>query len=127
MEIDDKVIALFNIAINDLKDANEELCRPEEDIVPHVVCKYSQSAIDNFLKGFLTLNGIDASSCDTTDSLFEQCTAVNRKIQSVTVKNFSCGLNTTNSDRCNEVTKRSQCHEIADRLECFLKNEGILK
>lgn len=127
MEIEDKVIVHFNYAINDLKCANEELCRPEEDIVPHLVCKYSQSAIDNFLKGFLTLNGIDTSSYSTTDSLFEQCTVLNRKIQSVTVKKFSCGLNTTHSDCCNEVTKRSQCHEIADRLECFLKNEGILK
>ena len=127
MEMEDKVIALFSIAINDLKDANEELCRPEEEIVPHVVCKYSQSAIDNFLKGFLTLNGIDTSPYKTTDSLFEQCAILNKGINSVTTKSFVCGLNAINSHRCNEVTKKSYCHETADRLESFLKNEGILK
>lgn len=127
MEIEDKVIALFNFAINDLKNANEELCRPEEDIVPHVVCKFSQSAIDNFLKGFLTLNGIDTSPHKTIDALFEQCVLINRDIDSVSSQYFACGLNTINSGSCNEVTKKSQCHEIADRLESFLKNEGILK
>jgi hypothetical protein len=125
--MEDKVIVFFSTAINCLKNANEELCRPEEDIVPHVVCKNSQSAIDNFLKGFLVLKGGDTNHYETVDALYEQCLLLNKNIKTITSESFECGLNKIDSAHCNEVTKVSQCHEIADRLESFLRLEGILK
>ena len=37
--MNDQANKLFDEAIEKLKEANEELCRPEEDIVSFVVCK----------------------------------------------------------------------------------------
>ena len=45
--------ALFKDAINKVKEADEELCRPEEDVVSILVCKKSQRASESFLKGYL--------------------------------------------------------------------------
>lgn len=125
--MEDKVIVFFSTAINCLKNASEELCRPEEDIVPHVVCKNSQSAIDNFLKGFLVLKGVDTSNFKTAEALYEQCLLINKNIKSITAERFECGLITLEADHCNEITKESQCYVIADRLDSFLRHEGILK
>ncbi len=51
--MEEKVRELFDSAVQKLKDANDELCRPEEDVVAFMVCKNSQMAINNFLKGYL--------------------------------------------------------------------------
>ncbi len=40
-----------------LNEASNELYRPEEDVVSYLVCKNSQYAIENYLKGFLLKNG----------------------------------------------------------------------
>ena len=69
--MNDKANKLFDDAIEKLNEANEELFRPEEDIVSFVVCKNSQFAVENFLKGFLLQNGVDPSNFKTIDSLYE--------------------------------------------------------
>ncbi len=42
----------FDHATKKLNEANLELHRPEEDVVSFLVCKNSQYAIENYLKGF---------------------------------------------------------------------------
>ena len=42
----------FAAALEKLNEAKKELFRPEEDIVSYLVCKNSQHAIENYLKGY---------------------------------------------------------------------------
>ena len=63
MEI--KAKKLFEEAVDKLNAANKELYRPEEDIVSYSVCKNSQHAIENFLKGYLLKRGIETDNLDT--------------------------------------------------------------
>ena len=48
-----RAIQQFEIAKNKLNNANEELFKPEEDVVSYLVCKNSQYAIEAYLKGYL--------------------------------------------------------------------------
>ena len=70
-------------AVKKLNEANKELFRPEEDIVTYLVCKNSQFAIENYLKGFLLKNGVDSSEHKTIDSLYEQCKIINKEFEQV--------------------------------------------
>ena len=78
--MEDQANKVFDEAIDKLKEANEELCRPEEDIVSFVVCKNSQFAIENFLKGFLLQNNIDINKYKTIDNLYTQCLKIKQEI-----------------------------------------------
>ena len=48
-------------AAQKLNQANKELYKPKEDIVSFLVCKNSQFAIENYLKGYLLKNEVDPS------------------------------------------------------------------
>jgi len=124
--MNDKANKLFDDAIEKLNEANEELFRPEEDIVSFVVCKNSQFAVENFLKGFLLQNGVDPSNFKTIDSLYEKCKSINKKFEKVDLSEFECKSHKMDSRYCNEVSKVSNCFNIADSLDTFLRKEQII-
>ena len=121
-----KAKKLFDDAIVKLNEAKEELLRPEEDLVSYLVCKNAQFAIENFLKGYLFENGIDPSSYNTIDSLFEECKTINKKFEKVDLSDFECKFHEIDSEYCNEASKVSNCFNIADRLDTFLRGEKII-
>jgi HEPN domain-containing protein len=124
--MNDKANKLFDDAIEKLNEANEELFRPEEDIVSFVVCKNSQFAVENFLKGFLLQNGVDPSNFKTIDSLYEKCKSINKNFEKVDLSDFECKSHKMDSRYCNEVSKVSNCFNIADSLDTFLRKEQII-
>ena len=124
--MNDKAKKLFDDAIEKLNEANEELFRPEEDIVSYVVCKNSQVAVENYLKGFLLQNGVDPSNFKTIDSLYEKCKSINKNFEKVNLSDFECKSHKLDSRYCNEVSKVSNCFDIADSLDTFLRKEQII-
>ena len=124
--MNDKANKLFDDAIEKLNEANEELFRPEEDIVSFMVCKNSQFAVENFLKGFLLQNGVDPSNFKTIDSLYEKCKSINKNFEKVNLSDFECKSHKMDSRYCNEVSKVSNCFDIADSLDTFLRKEQII-
>jgi len=124
--MNDKAKKLFDDAIEKLNEANEELFRPEEDIVSYVVCKNSQFAVENYLKGFLLQNGVDPINFKTIDSLYEKCKSINKNFEKVNLSDFECKSHKMDSRYCNEVSKVSNCFNIADSLDTFLRKEQII-
>ena len=124
--MNDKAKKLFDDAIEKLNEANEELFRPKEDIVSYVVCKNSQFAVENYLKGFLLQNGVDPSNFKTIDSLYEKCKSINKNFEKVDLSDFECRSHKMDSRYCNEVSKVSNCFNIADSLDTFLRKEQII-
>ena len=117
---------LFKEAIEKLKEANMELYRPEEDIVPYLVCKNAQYAIKNYLSGFLLQNGVDTSEYNTFDCLYAQCVSINDKSKKVNLSEFNCTSQSISTEYCNEVSRVSSCFNIADSLDSFLRQEKII-
>ena len=124
--MEDQANKLFDEAIDKLKEANEELCRPEEDIVSFVVCKNSQFAIENFLKGFLLQNNIDINKYKTIDNLYTQCLKLNRKFERINLSDFGCSSDQIDASYCDDVSKVSNCYNSADNLDAFLREENII-
>lgn len=124
--MEDRATILFNEAIQKLKEANDELCRPEEDVVTPMVCSNSQFAIQNYLKGFLLLNGTTPQNEETIDSLYEQCKTINKHFEEVNLSGFECNSHKEDSRFCNVSSKFSHCFDIADSLDTFLRREKII-
>ena len=130
-------ILILNIMENDaskhllnaaqkLNQANKELYKPQEDIVSFLVCKNSQFAIENYLKGYLLKNEVDPSEFKTISSLLEQCKLINKEFNKLNLTEFDCKSVDTDLRFCNDVSKVSKCYDIADSLDTILRQQKII-
>ncbi|MFI1745086.1 HEPN domain-containing protein [Thalassobellus sediminis] len=117
---------LFVNAAQKLNQANKELYKPEEDIVTYLVCKNSQYAIENYLKGYLLKNEVATSEDETIESLYKKCKKINKKFEKVSLTGFDCKALDLDSRYCNEISKVNNCFDIADSLDTFLRKEKII-
>ena len=117
----------FVNATQKLNQANEELFKPKEDIETYLVCKNSQYAVVNYLKGYLLKKGIEPSENETIDSLYEKCKKINNRFEKVDLSDFICksSLN-LESEICNTVSKVNKCFDAVDELDTFLRREKII-
>ncbi len=53
--------------------AREELCRPEEDVVPYMVCSTAYKSVNKYLTGFLLRNDIELHNSISMDKLLKLC------------------------------------------------------
>lgn len=124
--MEDKAKKLYETAIQKLKEANDELCRPAEDVVSFMVCQNSHIAIENYLKGFLAENGVEPGNSVSVDDLYEQCKALNQNFEKVNLSGFECEAHQLDSRFCNGVSNVSRCFDIADSLDTFLREQKII-
>ena len=122
----EKAVELFNEAYQKLREANNELCRPEEDVVTSLVCSNSHAAIERYLKGFLMLHSVIAKDDETIAGLYEQCKAINSDFEQVHLSGFECNAHKDESRFGNKSSKFSRCFDIADSLDTFLRREKII-
>ncbi len=120
-----KAKGLFEEAFKKLDAAHEECCRPEEDVVSYLVCKHSQVAIENFLKGYLLKNEIDPENYGNINRLYEKCLEMNAGFSEIDLSNFTCKSYRPDSRSCNSISKVSGCFEIAGNLNSFLQKEKV--
>ncbi len=116
----------FDHAIEKLDEANQELYRPEEDMVSFLVCKNSQYAIENYLKGYLLQQGVEPGNYKTIDVLFEECKKINKRFEKVNLSEFDCKVQSMDKRSCTEISKVSNCFKIAESLDDFLRTEKII-
>jgi len=124
--MDDKAKDHFNKAQGNLKGANEELFKPEEDVVTYLVCKNSQFAIENYLKGYLTLRGFETQNNETIESLLDRCKSLNSKFNQIDLTTIDCRAHEIDSKYCQDVNKVSSCFDTADSLDTFLRQLKII-
>ncbi len=61
------------------RNAQEELARPEEDVVPYSVCRNAFKSVNKYLSGYLLQHGVDIHASMSLDALLSQCQAINPK------------------------------------------------
>lgn len=116
----------FENAKENLKTANEELFKPEEDVVTYLVCKNSQFAIENYLKGFLTSRGFETAQDETLQSLLDRCKSLNKKFNQINLEAIDCKARKLDSRYCTDVNKVNSCFEAADNLDTFLTRLKVI-
>ena len=126
MNMKDRAKALFNEAVKMVSEANEELCRPEEDVVTVLVCKKAQRASENFLRGFLLQNNMEPDMNMTLDALYQQCMDINPNFSLVDLTSFECRTLRLDSQQCNSLSKVKGCIKTASKLDNFLREEKVI-
>ena len=76
---DQKINSTMSQADELFHAANEELCRPEEDVVPYMVCSNAYKSVSKYLTGYLMQNGIEIHNSMPLERLLNLCKDVNPK------------------------------------------------
>ncbi|PCH75021.1 MAG: hypothetical protein COB98_09525 [Flavobacteriaceae bacterium] len=113
--------AFLKEGVKKLKQANEELFKPEEDIVAYSVCKNAQFSLDNLLRGFLLSNNIDPSQEDSIESMLKKCIEIDVKFKKIDVGMMTCSGHKIDSRYCAELKTVSACFDAADSLDTLLR------
>lgn len=109
-----------------LKIAKNEMFKPAEDIVSYSVCKNSQFAIENFLKGFLTNKKVELQRDETIESLYEKCIAADKDFKSVEMRAIGCKNHTIDSRYCSEINSVNACYDTADSIDTYLRKNKVI-
>jgi HEPN domain-containing protein len=118
--------AFFKEASKKLKAAKEELFKPAEDIVCFSVCKNSQMAVENYLKGYLIKNNIEITYTDTIDSLYAKCKKFDSNFRNIDMDDMSCKKHLIDSRYCSEINTVSKCFDIADNIDTYFRKKKIV-
>jgi len=124
--MEERAAKMYDEAVQMLKDAGDELYRPKEDVVSFLVCKNSQFAIQNLLRGYLLQHGIETADEDTIETLYNKCKSINKNFEKVDLQGFDCQAHDLKSRFCEGAEKVSRCFDIADSLDTFLREEKII-
>ena len=72
---------------NELFDAaKEELCRPEEDVVPYMVCSNAYKSVNKYLTGFLMQNGIEIHNSLSMEKLLNLCRDIDPRFEDLSLR-----------------------------------------
>lgn len=118
--------AFFKEATKKLNEAKEELFKPSEDFVSYSVCKNSQFAIENYLKGFLVLNNVKLTGSETIESLLEKCISVDKGFEKIDLNAIGCKNQPIDSRYCSEINSVTACFDAADSIDTHLKKAKVL-
>ena len=118
--------AFLSEAANKLKIAKEEMFKPAEDIVSYSVCKNSQFAIENFLKGYLTQKEVKLQPNETIASLYDKCIAIDKDFKAIEMGAIGCKNHSIDSRYCSEVDSVSACFDTADNIDTYLRKNKIV-
>ncbi|TRX49856.1 hypothetical protein FNH22_26490 [Fulvivirga sp. M361] len=70
---DQKVNTTFDQADELFRIAQEELCKPEEDVVPYMVCRNAFKSVNKYLTAFLLKHGMDIHASMSLEVLLDAC------------------------------------------------------
>ncbi|WP_298368761.1 HEPN domain-containing protein [uncultured Lutibacter sp.] len=118
--------AFLKEAKKNLDLAKNELLKPSEDIVTYSVCKNSQFAIENFLKGYLTKNNIDIELNDTIETLYNKCLSFDENFKNIDLSAIGCRDHAIDSRYCSEINSVSACFDTADSIDTYLRKKQVL-
>lgn len=113
-------------AEENLDNAQEALFKPQEDIVSFVVCKNSQYAILNYLRGFLERKGFETHDHETIRGLFTRCRNIEPRFNQININEIDCRGKEIDDSYCLNLNKLEQCHGVADNLDTLLRHLKII-
>lgn len=118
--------AFMNEATKKLKIAKDELFKPAQDIVSYSVCKNSQFAIENFLKGYLTKKEVKLQSNETITSLYDKCVTIDKNFETIEMSAIGCKNHSIDSRYCSEINSVNACFDTADNIDTYLRKNKII-
>ncbi len=124
--MNDRSDAFFKEAAKKLNEAKNELFKPAEDFVSYSVCKNSQFAIENYLKGYLISNDVKIEGNETIEGLYNKCVSIDKNFSKIDLSALGCKNSPIDSRYCSEINSVSACFDSADSIDTYLKKNKII-
>lgn len=109
-----------------LREANEAMNKPQEDVVTFQVCKNSLVSMENYLKGYLSQRGFETQERESLDLLLDRCRLLDKKFNQIDLKVIDCSNNPDHNLYCEDLEKVNSCFQTADQLENLLIQQRII-
>ncbi|MBX7205564.1 MAG: hypothetical protein K1X81_09085 [Bacteroidia bacterium] len=114
-----KAEELFQQAVARLNFVNEELNRPEEDVMTFSVCHQTRGIMSDLLSSYLLKNGKDISAAPDVDVLQVQCGELDNRFSllDLTVMHCHPGNTQTKDMYCMDMERVGSCLRMANVLK----------
>ena len=101
-----------------LQLAQDEVNRPEEDVVSLSVCKGTKLTLDLFISAFLLKNNVDPTSLNGIVERYEKCLIIDPTFDKIDIYQLDC-MDEKGCDAsryCLSVKKVNDCLKIAEDI-----------
>lgn len=118
-----KAKELFAAADQLMAAIDEEVNRPEEDIIAPFICSQSRKSIQNYLTAFLLQNGTTPQQPIALADLLKLCQEIDNRFEQVDLSAMNCRFETDAEDHvCHDVKTVSQCFHVAREIKDLIAN-----
>lgn len=110
---------LFQKAVSRLEYVNEELNRPEEDVMTFSVCHQTRGIISDFLSAYLVSKGKDIQSVTDIATLGEMSRALDNQFTAINLESMIChpGKLENEETYCMDLARVRTCLTIANSIK----------
>ena len=110
-------------AITELRIAEFELNRPNEDVVTLSVCYSARQSTNTMLRLFLLAKDINHNEGKSLKELLSQCVKIDKEFSDVDITNVTC--NELNHDECDgkyclTIDKVNECVSVANKFKTLV-------
>lgn len=120
----------FQQALTDFKSVENELNRPEEDIVPLSICFGMRQMMKTLMQLYLSSNKIPYNGKENLGGLFTLCKKADKHFSTVNLPILECAwpeqVNCANN-YCLSVEKANECMGVAHKLKGLIQDKLKLK
>ena len=113
-------------AVADLKIAEYELNRPNEDVVVLSVCLTARQSMGALMRLFLLSRSIDHNEGKSLANLLNQCKTVDKQFESINLNKIFCNdlsASECENEYCLSTENVSNCIAVAAQLKSLVLNK----
>ncbi|NUM32577.1 MAG: hypothetical protein HUU47_09685 [Bacteroidetes bacterium] len=121
-----EIVLKLNQLITEVETAEDELCRPFEDVVSLSVCHRVRNSISEILKLFLDFKSIKYNDNENVEQLYNLCAERDKEFKNVDISSVYCKYENHNSqvNQCSVgVGEVENCTKIAKQLMELILNK----
>ncbi|MGP8215744.1 MAG: hypothetical protein ACLQQ4_09300 [Bacteroidia bacterium] len=111
--ITNKIKESLKQAITELSIAENELRRPDEDVVTMAVCTTARESMYSLMRLFLLSNNINHTEGKSLVDLLSQCKAIDKQFGAINLSKISC------NDMSHEECENKYCLSTLDVNDCI--------
>jgi len=111
-------VELFQAASARLTHVNEEMNRPEEDVMTFSICNQTRTVIMDLFRSWLTSHGKEHASVNDLETLYTMCCDIDDRFRSMDVRGMYCysGKPEGKDEYCLDMDQVKSCLHLANRL-----------
>ncbi len=118
---------LLNQAFYRLESAQEELNRPDEDVMAFAICHQVRGALNDMMSAYLLMKGVNASDAITLEDLRTKSAEFDPGFKQLELTSMVCHPGQIEGEKCfcMDLDRVRACLKIADDCRKIIEDVGM--